>query len=385
MSENKITTYHPLLDFLSKLSNYLVGVTIICYGAGFAITNLYLGSMGIVTFEILRARYIIAGLLFAFFLGAIVYLVTGLMQTLRKNHDKPRITTIMKVLWFSFLNIGILYFVIPAVGIFAGSTGSQVYDAPKTVQPLIPWADWFAQEPLAILRSTSILFGIIIFVVLLVVTVFIIINPKDKDGTRKTRRQILSEAYKKIKETKGKDFASLIGAFILFYLFNLSGSLVSFYLAGTVSTTSKVGFTLPNGWAQLFNAIVIIYAFIGIYLTFIALYPPVTTDDDTALSTPSSFIYLISFCIILIVPLYAFRVYPALPQQIGGGQLQKVQVVISNKSIESQFSDPNIETYLIDKTTNTSFFMLQNITNKEYRIVEMQNGLIQSIIYAHSP
>ncbi len=194
---NEIKTPHPLLDFLSKIGNYLIGVTIICYGAGFAVTNLYLGSMGVVTFDILRARYIIAGVLFTFFLGAIIYLVTGLIQTLRKNLDKPRLNVMTKVLWYSFFNIGVLYFVIPAVGLFAGSTGSQVYEAPKPIQPVIPWADWIAEKPLSILRSTSILFGILIVVVFLIIAVFIIINPKDKDGTRKTRRQILSEAYKR--------------------------------------------------------------------------------------------------------------------------------------------------------------------------------------------
>jgi hypothetical protein len=59
--------------------------------------------------------------------------------------------------------------------------------------------------------------------------------------------------------------------------------------------------------------------------------------------------------------------------------------VISDKSIEPQFGDPNIETYLIDKTTNTSFFMLQNTSSTDFKIVEIQNGLIQSVTYAHSP
>jgi len=382
---SEIKPLNPLLDFLSKIGNYLIGVAIVCYGVGFAITNLYLGSMGIITFDLLKARYIIAGLLFTFFLGVIIYLVIGLIQTLRKNRDKPRLKIIMEILWYSLINIGLLYFVIQAVSLFSGSTGSHVNEAPNPIHPIIPWADWFAEKPLMILRSTIILFGIMIFLMFLVITIFMIINPKDKDGIRKTRKQNFSELYKDLKEIKGKEFFPLIGIFILIYLFNLSASLVSFYLSGKVSSVLIIGSTLPNGWTQFFIAIVLIYALIGIYLTLLTLYPSTTTSVDTALSTTSSYIYWVSLCIVIIVPLYAFRVYPALPLQIGGGQLQKVQVVISDMLIEPKFININTETFLIDKTTNTSFFMLKNTRNTDFKIVEIQNELIQSIIYADSP
>lgn len=386
MAEEKTFTSHPFFELLPKLSNYLIGITILCYGAGFAITNLYLGSMGIVTFDILRSRYILAGILFLFFLGAIIYLVNGLIKILRRNLQKSPFTIIKEVVWFSLKNISLLYFVIPAIGLFAGTTGSQNYSPPQLSQPEIPWSDWLAQAPLSALRSTGTLFlaGVITFVLLF--AAFVIINPKDKDGKRRTRRQFLKEVSQKTKENKWKILSTLLVAFFIIYLLNLSSSLLSFYLSGKISTAPKKTFTFPNGWAQLFNAITIIYAFIALYLTSIALFPPTTDDDDNpSESTSYASIYVIALGIIMIVPIYVFRVYSVLPQQIGGGQLIKVEVVISDTTLEPLFSDANTETYLIDRTSNTSFFMFQNINEAEYKILEVKNDLIQGITYAHSP
>lgn len=388
MTEANTSTSHNFFELLPKLSNYLIGITILCYGVGFAITNLYLGSMGIVTFDILRSRYILAGLLFLFFLSAIGYLVFGLFQTLRKNYQKPRIKVIGKVLWFSYLNLSVLYFSIPAIGLFAGSYGTQSYNIPQSTQPDILWSDWLNQAPLSVFRSTASLFLVLLLAFSILLIILIIINPKDKEGKRTPRRQIAKEAFQKIKETKGEVLGSLIGLFVFLYLLNLLGSLISFFLVGKISTTTKLTLSLPSNWALFFNTIAAIYALIAVYLTFIVLYHSPSedsSDDDTVLMSTSSSIYVIAIFVILVVPLYSIRVYPALPQQIGGGQLIKVQVVISDKTIEPQFESQNVETYLIDRTSSTSFFVLQNTSLSEYKIIEIQNEAIQSITYAHSP
>jgi hypothetical protein len=386
MSVPKVTTPLKLLHLIPKLGNVLIGITIICYGTGFAITNLYLGSMGIVTFDILRARYILAGLMFIFFLGAIVFLVAGLLRTIRKNLNKSRIVVILKELWFSLLSFGLLQIVIQTVRLFAGSMEKQDYFIPQPKQPDIPWSDWFLKAPLSALRNTTILLGIVLVLSILVITIFIIINPKDKDGIKSPRKQILSDAYKKIKESKGKVFGSLIGAVLLIYLLILSESLLSFYLNGRVSSTSTTISTLPDGWSQLFNGIVIVYTFVALYLTLIALYPPSTTlEEDTIQPKSYSWIYIVAISISIIVPIYTSRVYPTLPQQIGGGQLLKVQVVMSDNVIEPLFEDIDMETYLIDRTSNTSFFFIQNTAGSVYKIIEIQNDSIQNITYAHSP
>jgi hypothetical protein len=325
--------------------------------------------------------------MFLFFLSTIGYLVYGVFQTLRKYQNESKLSIIRKVLWFSITNLGLLFLVIPAIGVFAGSFSTQPSIAPQSRQADIPWSDWLRQAPFSALRAVGILFVLFIFIALILTVAIIIINPKDKEGSRRTRRQIIKEAFQKIRESKGQVFTPFIGIFIFMYLLNLLVSLLSFYLAGKFSTTIKSTFALQAGWSSLFGTIVMIYALIAVYLTFIVLYPPssVSSEDDTPLAITSSFIYLASVCVLLIVPLYAIRVYPVLPQQIGGGQLLRVDAVISDKTIASQFEEPDVEIYLIDRTSNTSFFVLQGTSQSEYKIVEIQNGLIQSITYNGSP
>jgi len=388
MEEANISTSHKLLKLVPKLSNYMIGFTILCYGTGFAITNLYLGSMGIVTFDLLRTRYILAGLLFLFFLSAIGYLVIGLYQTLRKNYQLPRLKIIGKVLWFSLLNLSLLRFIIPAIGLFAGSYGAQSYYIPQTTQPDIHWSDWLNQEPLKILRSTADIFLIMLGVVILFISIFIIINPKDNSGKRMPRRQIIREISRKIKASKWDILGSLIGMFVYIYLLFLLINLISFFLTGNGSTNTKLTMSLPSDWVLFFNTIAIIYSFIAVYLTFKVLFhnsSEASSNDDTVFIGSSSIIYLIAIIIILVVPLYAIKVYPALPQQIGGGHLIRVEVLLSDFTIDPQFKSQTIETYLIDRTSKTSFFLLQNTSQLEYKIIEIQNGDILSITYAHSP
>ena len=95
-SENK------LRNLLQNLSNYLLSVTILCYISGFAITNLYLGSLGIVNLDILRSRYILTGMLFIAFAGTVLYLLYGARKIIIANEDKPQIDVLVKILGFSF-------------------------------------------------------------------------------------------------------------------------------------------------------------------------------------------------------------------------------------------------------------------------------------------
>ncbi len=102
-TETSLTRYS---EFLTKLGNYTIAIALLCYLTGFAITNMYLGSLGIVNLDILRARYILAGLLFLFFLGVIGYLVYGLIHTLRTTRYMTAVNVISRVVWFSAFNIG---------------------------------------------------------------------------------------------------------------------------------------------------------------------------------------------------------------------------------------------------------------------------------------
>lgn len=225
-------------------------------------------------------------------------------------------------------------------------------------------------------------------VVILFIAIIMIINPKDNSGNRMPRRQIIGEITRKIKISRWEIFGSLIGMFVLVYLFLLLGNLISFFLAGKASPNTILTMSLPSDWVLFFNTVAIIYSLIAVYLTLIVLFhtsSEASSNDDTIFVRTSSILYFIALIIILVVPLYAIKVYPALPQQIGGGHLIRVQILLSDFTIEPQFESQTISTYLIDRTSRTSFFLLQNTTQLEYKILEIQNEDILSITYAHSP
>ena len=261
MSDASGNNLEPIyVRFLPKLGSYLVGITLLCYMAGFAITNLYLGSLGIVNLDILRARYVLAGLLFLLFLGAIAFLIYGLIHTLRRHAQKPPILLLLRVIWYSLLNISIIYWAVPAVALFAGSLGNAPPAVPQLTSQL-PISDWLATAPSNVFRQSLALYGILLFSTIITITIFIVINPKDKNGIRTPRRQILREAFRKMKQEKKTLFGSLLGGFLFLYAMFLISSLLTFMAVNRISDTSiKITSMMPEEWTRYFGAIVVIYA-----------------------------------------------------------------------------------------------------------------------------
>ena len=87
----------------------------------------------------------------------------------------------------------------------------------------------------------------------------------------------------------------------------------------------------------------------------------------------------------MIVPLYAYYIYPYLPQQIGGGQVLHVGVVVSSDDLKSRFVLAQNEVYLVDRGPASALFLIINRGTQEHEVLEVSNSLIQSIIYNPSP
>ena len=64
MDKSSENDSNHVFEFFQKVSGYLVGFTLILYLAGFTVTNLYLGSLGVINLDILKSRYILSGVLF---------------------------------------------------------------------------------------------------------------------------------------------------------------------------------------------------------------------------------------------------------------------------------------------------------------------------------
>lgn len=177
------------LDILQKVVNHLVGITVLCYLSGFIITNLYLGSLGIVNLDLLRARYILSGLLFILFVGISAYLIYGLNQTLQMNRHQQPSKILLEIGRYSLLHTCLLYVIVLAITRIAGSPIILPVGIP-TLSPALPWSTWFAAAPIYVLRQSASI-GIGLLVALIIVVIWIAIDSKDMHGVRTTRRQAL--------------------------------------------------------------------------------------------------------------------------------------------------------------------------------------------------
>ncbi len=54
-------------------------------------------------------------------------------------------------------------------------------------------------------------------------------------------------------------------------------------------------------------------------------------------------------------------------------------------AVEQYFNDPAVETYLIDRASGSSLFLLVDVQQKTHRVVDVENAEIQSITYSPSP
>jgi hypothetical protein len=293
---------------------------------------------------------------------------------------------VRKVIGYSFQKIAMLYWVIPAIAIFAGVKNLPL----ETFQPSSPlsWSVWFATEPFLAFQRAAWLIGLVFITVILVVgIVIVVVNPKNKHGIRRPRKQILTETLDAIRKEGIKSLGIFLGMFVLTFIFFLIYSLLTFIISSKVNTPTSTTTWLPEGWSQYFVAVVVVYSLIAAYLTFIFILPSSKDEEQSQdpLARTSAWIYLITIGILIILPVYAFGIYPRIPQQVGGGQLLRVEVVVSSNDLKSYFTDTDINAYLIDRTSNSSLFLLVGKNKQTPKIIEVSGNIIQSLTYTLPP
>lgn len=374
-------------EFLPKMSNYIVGITLLCYISGFVITNLFLGSLGVMNIDLLRARYIQAGLLFLFFFGAIAYLTYGLILTLKKYYQKSAFHIIYQVIRYSFDNIIILFYAVLALAFLAGSKRNLPIGLPY-LSPIVPWSEWLGTVPASLLQPTSLFLGVGISIVVVIVAIVVIINPKDKSGIKTPRKQVITDMLKRVWQKKLKIIITLLGYLAFIYLSLLMSNLLTFIASNKVETRSESSALLGSGdWLRFLGAIILIYGLITVILTVFIIGPSSSerSGDEIPLRKTSLIIFIIALGITFIVPTYALGVYPNIPQQIGGGQIIRVEINISSDEVRETFSNSGIEIYMIDRTSTSSLFLVINPSNQKHQVIEITNKQIQSILYNPDP
>lgn len=372
---------------LLGLNKHLLTLSVFCYLIGFVITNLYLGSFGVVNLDILRIRYILTGLLFLFFLGTIVFPVYGLINVLKNQQHKTVTKTLNTVFFYTLSRYSTIFVVILAINIFASTRSNKriiVFDPTITSS----WASQIVNQLPELLaksfRFTSILLILVIFSVSVLLVLMVVINPKDKDGNKRQRKTLIREVISEIKSKSswGKFFKALLGTFASIFFILTIGFLINFMSDGN----SNISLLLTPEWSRFLTFAFLIYLSLSTLIVTIYLLPtsssknedPFTKNDP--LDKYYSWLSLAAFGIFFTVPVYALNIYPIIPQQIGGGAVIEVNVLPSDE-LEQLLLDQNVRTYLLDRTSKGPIFLLVNEVQNNQTIVEVSESQIRSITY----
>lgn len=375
-----------VFDLLGKSGGAVITGTVVCFAVGFAITNTFLGSLGIAVFDILRARYVLSGLLFLFFIGSIAYLLAGVVRILRARKADERLKTTLKIVWFSMLNLTVLSIVVLAISVFGGVQGARIAEPPGKVS-IIDWGVWIQTEPLRVASSTGSLVGLILAAVAIIVILLLVINPNPKEGPRKSRRDTLRELGAALRREGLKSFQPLLGIVAFMYLLNLLASAMGYWATGVVQVSKTYTLSLHGGWAEYFFAIALIYTFAATYVTLVALFPPGIDYVGSAMpfSAFTSYAYLAALAVAIAIPVYALKIYPLLPQQVGGGLPIRVRVSIVESPGSQRFQVDNTSVFLIDRTSSTYIFLVRDSVDESDTLIEIKNELVESVEYIVQP
>lgn len=373
------------LDTAGKTSGLFVSATVLCFVAGFAITNTYLGSLGVATFDILRVRYVLSGLLFSLFIGVIAFLLAGVVKILRQRNENERLKTINRIIWYSVFNLTVVSMVISAISVFGGLRGTRIDNPPGTIRAL-DWTVWWSQEPYRILYSVLTLAGLLVAAVLTIGILVILANPQKKDSPHVSRRQGFREWFQFLRKSGWTGLQSLAGALAFLLFLQLLASAMSFWMTGAIQTRSMLASSLEAGWNEYFFAIALVYSIATAYLCFVSLFS-VSYDLGSALPFISftSYAYLVAAAILIGIPIYALKIYPYLPQQVGGGQPIPVQIIANSGSGSTASLFNSMSTYLIDRTDSSYIFLVRNPVGATDEYIEIRSGLIDGIQYVSQP
>lgn len=354
----------------------------LCYAVGFAITNIYLGSLGIVSVELARPRYILAGMLFLVFCAAIGLLVSGCLRVLRNSSSSSEWKAFGEVGSYSVKYLSLLYvFAIPAVALLGGYGLPARIDVDTAGGAGLPWSEWLRVEPLRSLRFVLFMAVFMGTALALLMLLVVLINPRGKDGLRTSRRQVLTEIVRSVAGFK-VSHAIRAGAIVaMVTLIQLSGSLLTFMQTGVMSRQSRVdGPILDSGWLRFFIAIAGLYLMIAAFL----MLSSVTPRDSEPQRSPVgiySWVWLVSIAISIVIPLYSVAVYPYVPQQAGGGRSIPVQVVAAGTDFGTAVGGSDASCYLIDRTSTSVILLITHVGTQDRRIVELPTRLIDRLLY----
>lgn len=386
MSDTNVPTFSFMKELLAKIANYLLVAASLCYLSGFAITNIYIGSLGIANVDILRSRYILSGLLFLGFVGGIAFLVYGFYKTLLEFSDHPRRYILKMAIRRSVFSIFVLCVVISTIGVFAGSrsTPTVSHPMPQLSTVLLNWIQT-SLLPFVLVTGGLLVLTVIVPALQSLALTVITFLAKTRAATEKMTRPSPTKYFWSSWVTISRS-ASQYTIFLAIACFVplLLNSLIS---GGANTPYDSLPF-LPSGpWWRYFFGMVLTFILIAIFVTYLRFFNTKASPRPSAnpLNRIGSFVALAALLTFIVVPAYAMGIYPALPQQIGGGNPIKVTITTSNADLKQQFADPNIDTYLVDRTSSSTLLVLASKSTKTEVALEAANDQVETITYLRTP
>jgi hypothetical protein len=362
---------------------------VLLYLLGFIIENIYLGSLGITIFDILKARYILIGGLFAFFLAAIGIPTIDVFFYYRNSENISFHQAIYRLLKNLLITFIALFLGSAILEVLAGANNTRPLGI-ASINPPKPFGFW-AQKvfPELIIKSfnTMMVIGLIVVsIIIIILLIVFVINPK-KDNKHVTRKERLQEFKADIKKRGFKSILDLLGILaFFFFVLPIVSSFITFLTSNATSTgNSTTSIDFSSVYFRFILAVLACYIvlslfFIGIIYQGKVMYSGSSNSvPPRLLNKVAGWIYLITFIVVLLLPIYSFGIYPLIPQQIGGGTAIPIEIMMNDSNLQNRLQPPLCQPYIIDRTSSAVLVVCVDVNS--YSVVEVQLDQVKSIIF----
>jgi hypothetical protein len=365
------------MSWLTELADRYAGrvaiATGLAYLAGFLITSIYLASLGIVNMDLLRARYILTGVLFLIFVGIPTGLSHGLLQVLRQYWESPPTFLLRKATAYSLVGIGVALFIVGSLGYLGEVIRFPVL--PISLDAGYPWSDW-ANTSLRRLAgfwlwSVAVLFGSFV-------------ATRSVGFLRERRWRILQRWPRRDLVTH----IALDTAIVL-----VASTIVPSLIIVGATLLSLISFLYTRGrpivgisWPWWLFALVATLLYLGYAISLVPgiLHARLTRAGELPPQVdefwPQYFRLLPIGALLLsvVVPVYSLAIYPVIPQPLGGGLPVPIRLQVESADSARSLRG-SLE--LVDRTSDGSLLLVLDADIGGRRVIEVPANQIRLLQY----
>lgn len=392
------STHEPIATrVLKRINDTAVPLALLAYGAGVAIVNMSLGTIGVVSFEVVRLRYVLSGALFFFFVASVLFPLRLLDRTIAASTSLLSWKFLGGAASITFRTFGVLLYLTTAVGFLAGVDARipPFYDEARGPTlgawllglPRLAFLEIIPNIVLAVIALAVV--AVLLVLVLYVVFVFVdrkeavaLLRPSSLRnalahvGSRLTVRSILQTS-----------FYCLLALFVLTAL-SAASSLLTYYSKETSGVAGGLTSIARHMFDRFLFGAMAVFSLMAVWLVaarsrvarkvFEDKYYTAAHEQRSGHHTFGA-IQGVSVAASLVLPFYVLVVYPALPQQIGGGEAPFVRVSLAGEAHPAGSFGPEDLVRLVDRTAERLVLVVYESGTGRARVVEMPASLVATI------